>query len=277
MFSKLRLHHSIATALAVLAGMTCATANADATWDKVQKRQRIAVGVMVTGGPFGSIDPATQQPVGINVDIANALGQQLDVAVDLVPVQTTNRVQFLQQGKVDLLVANMDWNPERDKVLGHVPTPYYRVGGAAITLDAGPYKQWSDLAGHPVCTSQGSAFVPALVKLGAEVKAFKSAAESLLALRGNNCVAAVHDGPMIKGLVAAGGEWNGYRAITPELNAQPTVIWTRQGESDTQQRIDGLVKEWHRSGWLIEREKANHIVPASPDLVKFQQDLQASY
>ncbi|CAM3872008.1 Major cell-binding factor [Pseudomonas reidholzensis] len=259
-------------ASATLAGSVAA--QADATLDKIEQRQRLSVGVVLSGGPFGAIDPATREPIGFSVDLARDLARQLNVKLELVAVQPANRVQFLQQGKVDLLIANMEWTPERDKLLGHVPTPFYRVGGSAALAKDSPVHTWAELKGQPVCTSQGSSYTQALIGLGAELKAFKTSAESLLALRGNNCVAAVHDATLINPLLAKGGEWSGYRALSPELNPAPSVIWTRLGEGDIQARLDPFVKQWHRSGWLIEREQANHITPASPALVELRQKLQ---
>jgi len=253
---------------AVLALGAVAAAQADATLDKIEQRHKLVVGVLLSGGPFGSIDPSTQAPKGLNVDLANALGQDLKVDVELVPVLPANRVQFLQQGKVDLLIANMEWTPERDGQLGHVPTPFYKVGGTAAVLKSSKITRWEDLKGQPVCASQGSSYVKPLSELGAQLKAFKSSSESLLALRGNNCVAAVHDATLINPLLAGNPEWQDYRAITPELNPAPSVIWTRQGEVDTQKRLDTVVQGLHRSGWLIKAESRNQISPKSPALVE---------
>ena len=249
---------------------------ADATLDKIEQRHRLVVGVLLSGGPFGSIDPGNQKPKGLNVDMAQDLGRQLGAEVELVPVLPANRVQFLQQGKVDLLIANMEWTAERGQQLGFVPTPFYRVGGTAAVLKDSKITRWEDLKGQPVCTSQGSSYVKPLTEFGAELKAFKSSSESLLALRGNNCVAAVHDATLINPLVADSPEWQNYRAISPELNPAPSVIWTRPGETDTQAKLDTIVKGWHRSGWLIEAEKRHHITPASPALVELHDTFQAS-
>ncbi|WP_197344215.1 transporter substrate-binding domain-containing protein, partial [Ralstonia pseudosolanacearum] len=93
------------------------------TLDKIHQRHKLVVGVVLSGGPFGSIDPATQRAVGFNVDLAQALGRGLGVEVETVQVQPSNRIQFLQQGRVDLLVAAMELNPERAELLAHVPTP----------------------------------------------------------------------------------------------------------------------------------------------------------
>jgi polar amino acid transport system substrate-binding protein len=252
------------------------TAQADATLDKIQQRHKLVVGVLLSGGPFGSIDPTTQAPKGLNVDLANDLGRQLGAEVELVSVLPANRVQFLQQGKVDILIANMEWTADRDEILGHVPTPFYRVGGTAAVLKDSPITRWEDLKGQPVCTSQGSSYVKPLTEFGAELKAFKSSSESLLALRGNNCVAAVHDATLINPLLADSAEWQNYRALAPELNPAPSVIWTRRGETDTQARLDPIIKAWHRSGWLIDTEKRNHITPASPALMELQKQFQGT-
>ena len=261
-------------ALISLAGS--AVVQADATLDKIQQRHVLVVGVLLSGGPFGGIDPTTQKPRGLNVDLAQELGRQLGAEVQLVPVLPANRVQFLQQGKVDLLIANMEWTTERGEILGFVPTPFYRVGGTAAVLKDSQITRWEDLRNQPVCTSQGSSYIKPLTELGVQIKAFKSSSESLLALRGNNCVAAVHDATLINPLIADSAEWQGYRALTPELNPAPSVIWTRRGESDTQARLDPIIKELHRSGWLIEAQNRNRITPASPALVELQKQFQAN-
>ena len=263
--------------LGALVSLAASTAvQADATLDKIEQRHLLAVGVLLSGGPFGGIDPSTQKPRGLNVELAQELGRQLNVEVQLVPVLPANRVQFLQQGKVDLLIANMEWTPERGEILGFVPTPFYRVGGTAAVLKDSKITRWEDLKGQPVCTSQGSSYIKPLTELGVELKAFKSSSESLLALRGSNCVAAVHDATLINPLIADNPEWQGYRALSPELNPAPSVIWTRRGESDTQARLDPIVKELHRSGWLIDAQTRNRISPASPALVELQKQFKGA-
>jgi polar amino acid transport system substrate-binding protein len=255
---------------------TVSLVHADATLDKIEQRHTLVVGVLLSGGPFGGIDPATQKPRGFNVDLAQELGRQLGAEVQLVPVLPANRVQFLQQGKVDLLIANMEWTAERGEILGFVPTPFYRVGGTAAVLKDSKISRWEDLKNQPVCISQGSSYIKPLIELGVEIKAFKSSSESLLALRGNNCVAAVHDATLINPLVADNAEWQGYRALSPELNPAPSVIWTRKGESDTQAKLDPIIQQLHRSGWLIDAQTRHRITPASPALVELQKQFQAN-
>ncbi|MEF3060655.1 transporter substrate-binding domain-containing protein [Ralstonia solanacearum] len=265
-------------AVAMAAGTFAAAAHADATLDKIHQRHKLVVGVVLSGGPFGSIDPATQRAVGFNVDLAQALGRGLgvEVEVETVQVQPSNRIQFLQQGRVDVLVAAMELNPERAELLAHVPTPYYRVGGVALVPKDSPVRQWSDLKGKDVCLSQGSSYTrPLAAEIGATPKGFKSPAESLLALRGNNCAAAVHDATLLQPLPRANPEWKDYRVVGPDLIPAPTVIWARKGETDTVAALDRIVQGWHRDGWLIETEKKNGILPPSPALVEWHDRLKA--
>ena len=274
---------SLRTLIAAAIGMVCTAGlvgavHADATLDKIKQRGKVSIGVMVNGGPFGSIDPATQQLIGWNPELARALAKALGVEVDLVQVQTPSRVQFLQGGKVDLLIASMELNPDRAEILGYAPTPFYRVGGTAAVLKTSGITKWEDLRGKPVCVSQGSSFAKPLANdYGAVVHGYKSSSDSLLALRGGNCVAAVHDATLIHPTLRGNAEWAAYAAPIPtELLAAPSVVWTRKGEQDTIAAVDKVVQEWHRSGWLIATEKRLGIEPPQPLLPELQARFKAA-
>jgi hypothetical protein len=62
-----RIAFSLALALAAGA------AQADATLEKIKERGTITIGVLANGGVFGSLDPATQQLVGWNPELAREL------------------------------------------------------------------------------------------------------------------------------------------------------------------------------------------------------------
>ncbi|QIL72263.1 transporter substrate-binding domain-containing protein [Diaphorobacter sp. HDW4B] len=252
-------------------------AHADATLDKIKQRGKVTIGVLANGGPFGSIDPSNQQLVGWNPELARALAKGLGVEADLVQVQTPTRVQFLQAGKVDLLIASMELNPERAESLGYAPTPFYRVGGtAAVRKDSGITK-WEDLRGKPVCVSQGSSFAkPLASEYGAQAQGYKTSSDSLLALKGGNCVAAVHDSTLIHPLLGSNPEWSQYSApLKTEILPAFSVVWTRKGEADTIAAVDKVLQNWHRTGWLIETEKRLGITPANPALVELQAKFKA--
>lgn len=265
---------TLALAGVILMTMTGAT-RADATLDKIKQQGRIVIGVMISGGQFGGIDPATQRFTGWNPELARDLARKLGVELEAVQVLSGNRVQLLQSGKVDALIASMELNEARAEILGYAPTPHYRVGGSAVVLKRSGIKRWEDLRDKPVCLSQGSSYAkPLAEQYGAQVKGFKTSSESLLALRGGNCVAAVHDGILVHPLLRSNPEWADYAAPLPELIPAPSVIWVRKGENDTAAAIDKVVQQWHRSGWLIETEKRLGISPPSPLLAELHARLK---
>jgi polar amino acid transport system substrate-binding protein len=240
--------------LTALGLVLCAgLAHADATLDKIQDRHKVSIGVILSGPPFGTIDPKTGEHLGYNVELAKGIARQMGVELETVSVLAPNRVQFLQQGKVDLLIANMQYTDERAEILDYVPTPYEEVGGAALIRKDAGISKWEDLKGKPVCVSQGSNFIKPLQETyGAQIKAFRSQSESLLSLRGNGCVAAVHVSPTMHALLSE-AEWADYATPLPnDLIPSNSVIWIRKGEHDVQAKLDAIVRDWHRSGWLID-------------------------
>lgn len=249
--------------LAWSAASAAGLAQADATLDKIQQRHVISVGVMLSGAPFGTLDPKTGEHLGYNVELAKGIGKALGVEAQTVSVLAPNRVQFLQQGKVDILIANMQFTEERAEILDYVPTPYEEVGGAALIRKGSGLTQWADLKDKPVCVSQGSNFIKPLQETyGAQIKAFRSQSESLLSLRGNGCVAAVHVSPTLHALLSD-AEWEGYEIPLPgDLIPSNSVIWLRKGEHDLQARLDAVVREWHRSGWLIALGERTGMAPS---------------
>lgn len=256
--------HFLLFPLAASSIAAAGSVHADVTLDKIKQRGRIAVGVILDG-TYGTIDPTSRKPKGYNVELAESLAQQLGVDLEVIVVEPPNRVQFLQQGKVDALIANMQYTKERAEILSYVPTPFEEIGGSAMVKKASNIRDWSDLRGKPVCVSQGSNFTKPLVEeYGAEIKGFRGMPEALLALRGGNCVASVHVTPGIQArLQKDAAQWGDYASPMPtQLIPSPSVIWVRKGETDTVAAIDRVVQNWHRTGFLINQGNKHGMPPS---------------
>ncbi|WP_409308351.1 transporter substrate-binding domain-containing protein [Pectobacterium sp. B1J-3] len=228
---------------------------ADATLDKIKARGKLVVGVDGPEPPFGFLDQATGKISGFQTDLGQDIAQRLGAKLEVVPVTASTRVQFLQSGKVDLLIANIQWTQERSEALSYAPTPYNLVGGAALVRKDSQVQRWEDLKGKVACVSQGSNFTRPLQELGAIVKGFRGIPESLLALKGGTCDASVHISPAMRQVLVgeSASQWQDYRIGTPDqLIPSPTVIWTRRGEADTRKFVDDVIHDWHRSGSLLQ-------------------------
>ncbi len=101
--------------LRLLAGMLLAAglfalggqqANAD-DLATIKQRGTLIVGVKADYPPFGFRSPSGEI-VGIEPALAADVAKSLGVKLELVPVVASNRMQFLQQGKIDLIIATMN-------------------------------------------------------------------------------------------------------------------------------------------------------------------------
>ncbi|KAA8996445.1 transporter substrate-binding domain-containing protein [Affinibrenneria salicis] len=238
----------------VLLPLVSSLSLADATLDKINARGKLVVGVDGASPPFGLLDQKTGKIGGFQTDLGRDIARRLGVTLEVVPVTASTRVQFLQSGKVDLLIANIQWTQERSEALSYAPTPYNLVGGAALVRKDSSVQRWEDLKGKVACVSQGSNFTRPLQEYGAIVKGLRGIPESLLALKGGTCDASVHISPAMHQVLVgeSASQWQDYRLGTPDqLIPSPTVIWTRRGEADTRKFVDDVIRDWHRSGSLL--------------------------
>ncbi len=84
--------------------------------DEIVSRGKIRIAVPEDTPLFGSMGTGGQYE-GYDIDIANMLGKDMGVEVELVPVSSQNRIPYLTSGKVDLIIANMGIKPERALVI----------------------------------------------------------------------------------------------------------------------------------------------------------------
>ncbi len=242
----------------ILAGFTVAATQANAANDrfkKVLKRGKLVVGVKADYKPWGFRD-SNGKLVGMEIDMAHDVADALGVELKLVPVQSSNRMQFLQQGKIDLMIATMSDRSDRRKLVGIVEPNYY-TSGTNILAKKGLIKKWSDLKGKPVCGKQGAFYNKIVAKrYGAKVVAFVNNAESKQALRDGKCVAWVYDDSSI-GSDLASGEWPGYEM---PLNSEDDNPWglavpLKELNGIWGNFMAGMQYRWLTSGRLIELEK----------------------
>src|SRR5437016_2243315 len=110
------------TAIVVIAGLAAEPAGAD-TLQSIIDKGKLAVGVKTDYPPWGMRDK-DGHIVGMEIDLANDIANRLSakagkpIALELLPVVASNRMQFLQQGQIDLMIATMNDTPERRKVVG---------------------------------------------------------------------------------------------------------------------------------------------------------------
>ena len=224
-------------------------------------RGRLLVGVKADYKPWGFRDTSGNL-VGMEIDMAQDVADAMGVKLELVPVQSSNRMQFLQQGKIDLIIATMSDRTDRRKVVGIVDPNYY-TSGTNVLAKKGLVKSWKDLKGKPVCGQQGT-FYNKIVsqRYDAKIVAFVSRAEAKQALRDGRCIAWLYDSSSIQSDLAS-GRWDDFEMPLPTEDDIPWGLAVPERETRFWQFMSDMTVQWHRSGRLIELERKWGIDPTA--------------
>ncbi|MEM7376293.1 MAG: transporter substrate-binding domain-containing protein, partial [Pseudomonadota bacterium] len=142
------------TALASLSTATFAACTND-VWNKVMERGTVVVGVKADYKPWGYRD-TDGSIIGMEIDIAQAAADAMGVKLETVAVQSSNRMQFLEQGKIDMMIATMSDRADRREIVGITQPNYYTSGTNIMAPKALSFTNWEDLRGKPVCGKQGA-------------------------------------------------------------------------------------------------------------------------
>jgi polar amino acid transport system substrate-binding protein len=250
----------LVTGLALASPSLCAGENDRLM--KVLEQGKLVVGVKVDYKPWGFRD-VSGQIVGMEPDMAQDVADALAVALELVPVTSENRMRFLQQGKIDLIIATMSDVAKRRKVVGIVEPNYYSSGTNVMSPKKLRLKTWRSLKGRPVCGVQG-AFYNRIVeeRYSARVIPFATVDEVLQTLRDGRCIAFVFDSALLIRHLAS-GDYDDYEMPFRSEDETPWVVAVPLAELDNLwgRFMSGMLYWWHTSGRLIELEEKWGIPP----------------
>lgn len=228
-------------------------AKADVLAD-IKKRGVLIVGTKADYRPYGFRDPSGKI-VGIEPSLAADVAKRLGVKLELVPVVASNRIQFLQQGKIDLMIATMNDTPERRKVVNIVQPDYYASGTNILAPKSMHLKSWDQLKGKPVCLIQGSFYNKELQeKYGVQPVAFKGTAEAYTALKSGNCVGMAYDDTALYGQLLDPA-WKDFEVPLKSILVEPWGLSVRQGETNFDKFMHDTIIAWHKSGLILQLEK----------------------
>ena len=97
-------------------GTASTSASADGvvyrTLDEIKADGTINIGVFSDKNPFGYVDENGEYQ-GYDIYFANRLAEDLGVKANYVSTEAANRIEYLQTGKVDVILANFTVTPER--------------------------------------------------------------------------------------------------------------------------------------------------------------------
>ena len=104
------------------------------TLDEIKAAGTVNIGVFSDKNPFGYVDENGEYQ-GYDIYFANRIGEDLGVEVNFVSTEAANRIEYLQTGKVDIILANFTVTPERAEEVDFA-LPYMNVALGVISPDS---------------------------------------------------------------------------------------------------------------------------------------------
>jgi polar amino acid transport system substrate-binding protein len=220
----------------------------------IRDRGEIIVGVKADYPPFGSIDAAGTL-VGIEPDLAADLARRLGVGLRLVAVTSASRLQKLEEGSVDVIIATLGDTPER-RGIATLLEPAYFVSGANVMLrpDAKGIDDWTDLRGRRLCATLGALFNPEIAQRHLlAMQTFKDNRDAKMALRDGRCIGWLYDDVAILDDLRD-ASWQGYAMSLPSVIRTPWAVALAKAAAGgpLERAISDIIVLWHREGVLLE-------------------------
>ncbi len=248
--------------LMLLCGLSSGEAAADRL-DLIRKRGTLVVGVKGDYPPFGMLD-IDGGLVGFEPDLAWEIAKALDVQLQLVGVTSANRLQKLEEGSVDLIIATLGDTAQRRQIATIIEPNYYASGVNLLMPRGKPVADWADLRGQRICATQGALFNrPMAQRYLLDLQLFNGTRDAKLALRDGRCVGWLYDDTAIAGDLTR-QEWAGYGMPLPSSMVSPWGMAIALDERGTayERTLSDIVAGWHRSGLLMEVERRWSLKPS---------------
>lgn len=236
---------------------------ADSLEDIVSKGKLVA-GVKTDYPPWGMRDK-DGQIVGLEIDLVRDFAMRIGetankkIDVELVPVVASNRMQFLEQGRIDVMIATMNDLPDRRTVIGAVYPNYYSSGVAVFARKDSGIDGFESLNGKDICGVQGTWYNREWGAMkGANMVIFPGAPEVEKALLDGRCVGWLYDdSAFVARQIAEPKKWENFAIATPVVGDVPWAAAVRLDDLSAPlgKLLATSIADWHKSGKMVELEK----------------------
>ena len=202
-------------------GESAGTKGAFRTLDEIKESGVINIGVFSDKSPFGYIDENGDYQ-GYDVYFANRIGEDLGVEVNFVSTEAASRIEYLQTGKVDIILANFTVTEERAEEVDFA-LPYMNVALGVVSPEDAVIESLDDIGGDDeVIVISGTTAETYLEKNNPDIKLQKydAYAEAKTALENGSGVAWANDNTEV---IAFAIENPGFVVGIPSLGSADTI------------------------------------------------------
>lgn len=141
------------------------------TLDEIKESGKIVIGVFSDKNPFGYVD-ANGDYQGYDVYFAERLAKDLGVDIEYVSTEPASRVEYLETGKVDIILANFTVTKERAESVDFA-LPYMKVALGIVSPDDALITAPEDLNGKTLIVAKGTTAETYFTENYPEVKLLK--------------------------------------------------------------------------------------------------------
>lgn len=191
------------------------------TLDEIKESGTINIGVFSDKSPFGYVDENGEY-AGYDVYFAEKIAEDLGVEVNYVSTEAANRIEYLQTGKVDIILANFTVTEERAQEVDFA-LPYMNVALGVVSPSDNVITSLDDIgADDQVIVISGTTAETYLEKNYPDIKLQKydAYAEAKTAFENGNAVAWANDNTEV---IAFAIENEGFTVGIPSLGDADTI------------------------------------------------------
>ena len=191
------------------------------TLEEIQASGKVTIGVFSDKSPFGYVDENGEYQ-GYDVYFGNRIAQDLGVELEYVSTEAASRIEYLQTGKVDIILANFTVTPERAEEVDFA-LPYMNVALGVVSHNDRVITDLSQIgADDQVIVISGTTAETYLTKNNPEIKLqkFDTYAAAKSAFENGTGVAWANDNTEV---IAFAAENEGYTVGIDSLGSADTI------------------------------------------------------
>ena len=233
----------------------------DGTLKRIKASSTINLGYVQFAPPFSLLGP-DKVPAGYSIDlckhIASVIQKQLNVNLKLnwVEVTTDNRMNLVDQGKVDLECSTSTITLSRqDKVDFSLMT--FIDGASFLTLTSSPIRSLSDLSGKRIAVIPGTTTEKALAKflkdefITAVTVPVKDHTEGRTALERGNVAALASDQGILIGLALTTADPKRFTLSDRLISYEPYGFMLHRNDAAFRTAVNRALAGLYRSGEVL--------------------------
>jgi polar amino acid transport system substrate-binding protein len=229
--------------------------------DKVLERGTLRVAVLPDFPPW-SVQNASGEFEGYEVDIAKELAQAMGVELALVSTDGTSRLPLLEADRVDVNISAWTATDERALAVGYT-MPYAAAGASVLYNRDQPITSYDDLAGKRVAVARGSTNDTIMTEdfPQTEVVRYETIADAVSALKSGKVDATVEG----EATVTAEAKKNADLAMVDAPPLKPSLIsmGVLPGDQEWINYLNNFIRNLNSSGTNDELHRKWFDVPLS--------------